>query len=163
MRPWSGRDSISTIGACGDDDVPDDIMKATLCERVMDSWVADRLIDLTAAKDAKKTKATLRRELEGLAAELAGPNPTSMELLLAETAALAWFSLRMHEAHFLRASTSEEGLTIQLSDHHQRRIDRAHRRLMATLRTLATVRRLGVPAIQVNVAPRQVNIAGSTS
>jgi len=137
-------------------------MKATLSERVMDSWVADRLIDLTAARDATRTKSTLRRELEELAAELAGPDPTPVEGLLAETAALAWFSLRMHEAHFFGASTSEEGMTIQLSDHHQRRIDRAHRRLMATLRTLATVRRLGVPAIQVNVAPSQVNIAGTT-
>ena len=49
---------------------------------------------------------------------------------------------------------------------HQRRIDRAHRRLLATLKTLATVRRLAVPAVQINLAHQQqiaqLNTGGSS-
>jgi hypothetical protein len=48
-------------------------------------------------------------------------------------------------------------LTIIQSEHQQRRIDRTHRRLMSTIKTLATVRRLAVPALQINVARQQVN------
>jgi hypothetical protein len=53
-------------------------------------------------------------------------------------------------------------MTLAQSDHSRRRIDRTHRRLMASLKTLATVRKLALPAIQVNVARQQVNLAGST-
>ncbi len=53
--------------------------------------------------------------------------------------------------------TSGEGLTLVQSDFHQRRIDRTHRRLMSTIKTLATVRRLAVPSVQINVARQQVN------
>jgi len=37
------------------------------------------------------------------------------------------------------------------------------RRLMASLKALATLRRHGVPGVQVNIAERQVNIAGGDS
>jgi hypothetical protein len=43
----------------------------------------------------------------------------------------------------------------------ERRIDHAHRQYLATLKTLATVRRLAVPILQVNLARQQVNVAGA--
>jgi hypothetical protein len=52
-------------------------------------------------------------------------------------------------------------MTYEHSEHHQRRIDRAHRRLMATVRTLAMVRKLATPSLQLNVARQQVNVSGS--
>lgn len=109
-----------------------------------------------------KTADALRAELKRFADGLAGPSPTPLERTLADTAALSWFALRTFEAQYLASLNDSTGITLSQSEHHQRRIDRAHRRLLTTIRTLATVRRLGVPAIQVNVASQQVNLAGST-
>jgi hypothetical protein len=82
--------------------------------------------------------------------------------MLAEVAALNWFALRLYEARYASASNSEKGLSLAQSEHSQRRIDRAHRRLMASLKTLATMRKLGLPAVQINLANQQVNVANST-
>jgi hypothetical protein len=131
-----------------------------LSERVMDGIVADQLIGWGLTKGKTKAREKLREELEEYASSLAGPNPTPIERTLSETAALAWFALRLHELQFVGGATSERGLTLAQSEHHQRRIDRAHRRLMSTLKTLAAVRRLGLPAVQINIAKKQVNVAG---
>jgi hypothetical protein len=161
--PWSGPAITSTAGANGDDDVSQELVKVPLSDRIMDDWAASQLVDWAAGtKGKEKTKERLRRELNEVAADLAGPSPSPAERILAEVAALNWFALRLHEARYASASNSEKGSTIAQSEHGQRRIDRAHRRLMVTLKTLATVRRLGVPAIQLNVARQQVNVAGST-
>jgi hypothetical protein len=128
----------------------------------MEKWAASLLVDLAmGGKKNDETKDKLLSELKEVAADLAGPNPSSTEQILAEVAALNWFALRLFEARYAGAADSKEGLTLARSDHSQRRIDRAHRRLMTSLKTLATVRRLAVPAIQVNVARQQVNVAGS--
>lgn len=138
-----------------------DIVRADAAERCMDYWASTRLVAWATGKDDQKTKESLRAEINAFAADLAGANPSPVERVLSETAALSWFALRMAEAHYAGAANSERGLTIAQSDYHQRRIDRAHRRLLATLKTLATVRRLGVPAVQINLARNQVNVAGS--
>jgi hypothetical protein len=89
--------------------------------------------------------------------EFAGPAPCRIEQVLAETATLAWFALRLYEGTYAASSNSEQGLTIKQADFHLRRIERAHRRFMSSLKTLATVRRLALPALQINVASQQVN------
>ncbi len=54
----------------------------------MDNWAVERLIDWAAGKKGnEKTKESLKEELCDLAAELAGPNPSPVERVLAETAA----------------------------------------------------------------------------
>jgi len=95
--------------------------------------------------------------LEKLAAEFAGPKPTAAALVLPQTAAISWFAFRLYEAQYAVSVTSEGGMTLRQSEHAQRRMDRAHRRMLSTLKTLATVRRLAVPALQINVARQHVN------
>ncbi|MCA1686964.1 MAG: hypothetical protein LC745_13535 [Planctomycetia bacterium] len=136
----------------------DDVVKAQPPGSVMDGWAASHLAAWAAGgKGGDKIKDGLTRDMKRYAAELAGAAPTPVESLLAETAALCWFALRLHEAHFAGASSSGEGMTFNQGRYHLTKIDRAHARLMATLKTLATVRRLAVPAVQVNIARRQVN------
>ncbi len=48
-----------------------------------------------------------------------------------------------------------------MSPHQQERIDRSRRRYLAAIRALAHLRRLQVPAVQVNVAEKQINVAGA--
>jgi hypothetical protein len=127
-------------------------------ELMMDNWAIGKFIDWAAGKKGNdKTKEALKEELSEVAADLAGHSESAAELVLARVAAMSWFVLRLHEAQYGDCATSEGGLTIVQSEHQQRRIDRAHRRLMSTLKTLATVRRLAIPALQINVARQQVN------
>jgi hypothetical protein len=136
--------------------VSQDIVKRNLTERVMDNWAVGLLIDWAAGKDANpKTKASLKEELCHFAAELAGPTTNPTERVLAETAATSWFAFRLHEAQY--ASSVRDGMTLAQSEHAQRRMDRAHRRFLSTVKTLAAVRRLALPALQINVARQQVN------
>lgn len=124
----------------------------------MDWWAKSKLVDFAAGKEAKKdTKDRLQKEMEEQIQEYAGPAPSPIERTLAETATLSWFVLRLFEATYVSSSQSEDGLTIKQADFHLRRIDRAHRRLLSTLKTLATVRRLALPALQINVGSQQVN------
>jgi hypothetical protein len=68
--------------------VSDDIMKATLNERIMDHWAVSNLIDCAGGKRGnQKTKAKLLDELKAVAADLAGPSPSPIETMLAEAAA----------------------------------------------------------------------------
>ena len=48
-------------------------------------------------------------------------------------------------------------------DYWQKQQERAHRRYLSAIRTLAQVRRLLVPAMQVNIAERQLNVLGQVS
>ena len=108
------------------------------------------------------SKAALRGDIDAFAAELAGPDPTPTERVLADAAAVCWFSLRLAEAQYAGASSSEEGISHDSADYYARRIDGAHRRLISTLRTLATVRRLAGPAVLINqvVGRQQLNVPG---
>jgi hypothetical protein len=119
----------------------------------MDYWAKTKLIEWAAGNDPKsKLAEILRQEMQAQIEAFAGPEPSPIEQALAETAALSWFALRLYEATYVRSSKSESGLTIKQADFHLRRIDRAHHRLLTTLKTLATVRRLALPAVQINVA-----------
>jgi hypothetical protein len=103
----------SITGANGDGAVSQELVKVILNERIMDEWAANQLVEWAAGpKGKEKTKENLRRELNEVATDLAGPSPSPAERMLAEVAALNWFALRLHEAWHASASNAERGLTI---------------------------------------------------
>jgi len=98
-------------------------------------------------------------KLGALRAELSQPSDGPLERLLVERVTLCW--LQVHQAEGLYAQKFGE-LGIEWSDAYQRRIDRAQRRYLQAIRTLAQLRRLAVPAaVQINVAEHQVNQMGA--
>jgi hypothetical protein len=97
----------------------------------------------------------LERKLAKLREELAGPNPTPIERLLAERAAFCWLAVYDYERQYANSGS----ITIKQADYHQRRIDAAHRRYLSSLKMLATVRKLALPTIQLNLGLNQVNQA----
>jgi hypothetical protein len=113
------------------------------------------LVGNAAGKDLVFKEAT-HRKLARMRAELAGENPTPLERLLAERVALCWLALHDVEVRFAQA----KDLSIKQATYWQERIDRSHRRYLSAIKTLATVRKLALPVLQVNIAKRQVNIAG---
>jgi hypothetical protein len=114
------------------------------------------LINTAAGKDLAFKEAQARK-LELLRADVAGPNPAPLERLLSARVAACWLQLHYFEAMYAQSAGQ---LTIAQGDYYQRRIDCAHRRYLAAIKTLALIRKLAVPVLQVNIAKKQVNVAG---
>ena len=83
------------------------------------------------------------------------PNPTPIERMLAERASLCWHIVNLYESAYANAS----GWNISQADRQHRKIDKAHARFLSAIRTLAQVRKLALPTVQVNIARNQVNVA----
>ena len=102
------------------------------------------------------TQEALPRNLKEMRKEIAGENPSPLERLLSERIAVCWLELQYFQAVY----TQNMGkLTITQSDYHQRRIDKAHRRYLSSIKALAQIRKMG-PAVQINIAEKQVNQTG---
>jgi hypothetical protein len=116
------------------------------------------LIRAAAGTNLPFREAVLRK-LELMRAELAGPDPTPLERLLAERVVACW--LQVQDAD-VRYAQGQQGCTPAQGTYHQRRMDRAHRRFLSAVRTLALVRRLAlpVPLAQVNINPPGANSTG---
>ena len=122
------------------------------------AWLESALVKEYAGKNLA-VKEAMKRKLAAVKAELAGPDPTPMERLLAERAAVCWFIVNAYELVYAGAGS----ITLGQADYHQKRIDRAHKRYLSALKTLATIRKLALPAFQVNIAEKQVNVAGTNT
>ncbi len=71
----------------------------------------------------------------------------------------------MSQAESRYAETMKAGsISFELSEYHQRRCERAQRRYLAAIKSLAQVRRLIIPMVQVNIARQQhiTQTAGTT-
>jgi hypothetical protein len=118
------------------------------------AWLRRTLIEKAAKKNILIGEATTHK-LAKMQAELEGPDPTPIERLLAERASLCWFIVHWYET----ACANSSGWTIAQADLQHRKIDKAHSRFLSALRTLAQVRKLALPTLQVNIARNQVNVA----
>jgi hypothetical protein len=92
-------------------------------------------------------------ELARLRTELLGPTPAASERLVVERVVAGW--MHLNEAD-LRLAAAGAG---RASEFLQRRLDHAHRRFFSALKALGGFRRPGVPAVQVNIAEQQLNVA----
>lgn len=97
--------------------------------------------------------------LKSMREELAGPDPSPLERLLVERVVATWFQLQYFEA--LHVQGFGQSMSLAQSDHAQKRVDRAQGRHLAAVKTLAQVRKSLGPAVQINIAEKQINTAGS--
>ncbi len=96
------------------------------------------------------------RRLAILRRELAGPNPTPLEVLLVERIALCWYHVHLCEtAVGLNAGT----MSLAQAAYQDKRLNSAHKRYLGAIKALAQVRKLQLPSVQVNIGEKQVNIA----
>jgi hypothetical protein len=121
-------------------------------------WLRRSIIDKAAGKNVTVQEA-IRQKLDTVRSELEGPNPTPIERLLAERASLCWFLVNWYETTL----QSVEGMSLHQAQFHIRKIDKAHGRFLTAVRTLAQVRKLALPTLQVNIAKNQVNVAEAGS
>jgi hypothetical protein len=143
---------------------------AEFLARFLDSLPADRLDEAIRATGADLgrraeeavlgwttaeplTREFQRRWLARLRTEVAGPQPTAIEEILAHRVALSYAVASEGDAQAARLSDAG-GATMRQVMHWHEVSDRGHRRLLSAVRTLALVRRLALPApppVQVNV------------
>jgi hypothetical protein len=102
------------------------------------------------------TQEAQRRKCAALRRELAGEHPTPLETLLVDRIVLS--GLHLHYAEALYAQHLET-FSLKQNEFYQRRLSLAQSRYLSAIRTLAQVRRLQVPAVQVNIAKEQINLA----
>jgi hypothetical protein len=117
---------------------------------------AARSLIEAAGGDNLAFKEALTRKMELLQTELSVPGQTPVERLLVEHVVACWLQAQDADARYAQA----KNLTLEWGDYYQRRMDRAHKRYLSVIKTLAVVRKLAVPVLQVNIAKKQVNVAG---
>jgi hypothetical protein len=101
------------------------------------------------------------RQMATLRADLLGATPTPLERLLVERIVASWLTCWHAEVSAAQGGADPQ-VSIKACDYRQRRLDRAHRRLLSAIRTLAIIRRLEQPLVlqQTNIQADQV-IVGS--
>jgi hypothetical protein len=134
---------------------------ALLFTRGLHEVAEDAYLDVLAGKDRLVTRHMLRQQIEALRSWLAGASPSPLERLLVDRIVLCW--LDSHHADVTLAGKVGQSLPIAQVEYHGRRAERAQRRYVEAIRTLATVRRLLQPMMQVNIGEQQVNVAGHVS
>jgi hypothetical protein len=118
-----------------------------------------RVLIKTAATNNPLLEEALPARLDLLRGEIAGKDPTPLEILLTEQIVSLWMLLQFHEV--LHSACYERGYEHRLPPSFLLQMvkiqESAHRRLLATVQALARVRKLqaNTPGIQVNT---QINL-----
>jgi hypothetical protein len=99
---------------------------------------------------------TMSTGWEQIQKDMAQSGDGELERLLIQQIALSWMKLAYTE--YLHVSYLTDGsTTIKQADFWERRLSAAQRRYLRAVETLARVRRLQLPAVQINVGAQQVN------
>jgi len=105
-------------------------------------------------------KEFLMANYNGMRRELGYAQATWLEKPLIEHVALCWWRLQALEQRYSRVMS--ESIPLTLGQYWEKRLSAAQRRYLRACTTLARIRKMGLPAMQVNVAMdggQQVNIA----
>jgi hypothetical protein len=119
----------------------------------------DALIEEMTEEGDLAAKELIRCQLEAMREEVAGKNSSPLERLLSERVVVTWLEVQFFEALYAQKMRK---LTIPQAEHHQKRLDRAHRRHLSAIRALAQIRKLlkGGAITQINIADKQINTTG---
>lgn len=120
------------------------------------SMALDRAYARAFGNDQRLFEVGVRAKLELLRGSLEGEAPSAIESMIIDSIALAWFQC------YIAAIQADQAEEKRDCDFFERRHERAHRRMMHGLKSLAHVRRLNVgqllAAIQAN-GNSTVNVA----
>ncbi len=108
----------------------------------------------TLAGDDLVTREVLTRQVDMLKATLAGPHPSPLETLLIERIATCYLAL--NQADLLAAKRLRHSRV--LSSAEENRLDKVQKRYLDSVKSLAQVRKLLMPKVQVNLAQNQINM-----
>lgn len=120
-----------------------------LTRRVEESWLEAMTGQNKLIREGYERRvATMRSELLE-----AGDSP--LERLLVDRVVMTWLQACQADAAYSHALNGD-GHSLQQGTYHQARQDRANARHLKAIKALANVRRLLVPAVQVNIGRHQI-------
>lgn len=114
------------------------------------------IIDRLSGKDLGVREGLLQK-MENMRTDLAGPTPVPLEQLLADRIVTCW--LHLHDIE--RTYALKGSMSLDLATYYQKSIDRAQKRYLTAIKSLAAIRKMALPVLQVNIAKKQVNVAGN--
>jgi hypothetical protein len=161
-------EELSTKAEDGDKDAR---LKLRVALRESSPGVVSRCSDLagnyrqvlakTASAGNPLLQAALEERMEGMRQEIAGANPTPLEVLLTERIVSCWMLVELLEAlntgYYVR-DTDRKRLDVRYFMQMVKILDSAYRRYLSSIQALARVRKLqaGTPGIQYNT---QINVS----
>lgn len=101
-------------------------------------------------------QAGLKAAVEQLPHDLAQAGDGPLEHLLIQQVTMCWLRLAHVEYQYSAVSTQKSATTAQLA-YWDKRLNAAQRRYLRAIETLARVRKLTLPALQINIGEQQVN------
>lgn len=105
------------------------------------------------------TKAMMHQTAKNRCNDLGYAEASPMEKMLIDAVVLAW--LRYTQVERSAASVWGDSHTLERGAYWDKRLSAAQRRYLRAIETLARVRRLALPMLQVNIAEKQqVNVGG---
>ncbi len=104
------------------------------------------------------TREALKLKAEHLKRELLGAQSSPLERLLVDRVLICWLQVSFHDG--IEASPGDRSL--HQAEFDMKRQESIQRRYLRAVRTLAEVRRLLRPLVQVNIAQNQVNVGGAS-
>src|SRR5262245_36967482 len=117
-----------------------------------------KLIDKLSGKNLL-LKESIGKKLETMKAEIEGAQPTPIERLLVERITVCW----LHVYYLEQRYSENECLRLDIGAYYERCLDHAHKRYLAAIRALAMVRKMALPALQLNIGQNQFNVAGGST
>jgi hypothetical protein len=124
-----------------------------LSGRVQDAW-----LDAITGKN-RLVREAYQRQSDELRRELLAAGDSALERLLVERVVATWLQV-CHADSVYAAMLKADGHSFALGTYYQRRQESANARHLKAVKALATVRRLLVPAVQVNIGRNQVIAQG---
>ena len=120
----------------------------------MGRYAQEAWLDATAGSNPLARKA-LEEQLRELRNGLRDAGDSPLERVLIDRLVACW--LQANYADWQHGALIKKGsYTFAEGRYNEERQDRAHRRLLQAAKTLATVRRLLAPAVQINVGQNQI-------
>ena len=104
------------------------------------------------------TEIAVEEYITGVRDEMGYHHAPIMERLLIENIITAW--LHVQFCHSQLMFRSEQG-RIPVIEFWERRLTMAQRRYLSACETLAKIRKMAIPALQLNIGDKQVNVAGN--
>jgi hypothetical protein len=124
--------------------------------KVRDILIARVTGDLGWDQDGEVQRLFIREVVREVGNRLAGPNPTAIERILAERAAVCWLWAYAEDLTVLNRGPA----SLEQAKWDLQRQNAAHRRFLSAVKALATVQRLAVPILIKKAGQVKVNVGG---
>jgi len=82
-----------------------------------------------------------------------------MEKLLIENIVTTWLRVQFCESQLVFRMNGEQRMSVM--EFWERRLSMAQKRYLSACETLAKIRKMAVPALQLNIGDKQINVAGN--